>query len=56
MAAEGRHFSLETVINMQIATDVAWSSLSPEQQSQSSKMLLATRILDVVEAGERSPA
>jgi len=41
---------------VQLATDVAWSSLSPEQQTQSSKTLLATRILDAAEAGERSPA
>ena len=56
MAAEGAHFSSGTVRNMQVALDVAWSSLSPEQQTQSSKMLLATRILDAAEAGERSPA
>jgi len=56
MAAEGRHFSTETVKNMQVALDLAWSSLSPEQQAQSSKTLLATRMLDAAEAGERSPA
>jgi hypothetical protein len=56
MAAEGRHFSLETVRNMQVALDLAWSSLSPEQQAQSSKTLLATRVLEAAEAGERSPA
>jgi hypothetical protein len=41
---------------MQVALDLAWSSLSPEQQAQSSKSSLATRILDAAEAGERSPA
>jgi hypothetical protein len=41
---------------MQVALDLAWSSLSPEQQVQSGKPLLATRILDAAEAGERSPA
>ena len=56
MAAEVRHFSPETVRNIQVALDLAWSSLSPEQQAQSSKTLLATRILDAAEAGERSPA
>jgi len=56
MATECRHFSSETVRNMQVALDLAWSSLSPEQQVQSSKTLLATRILDAAEAGERSPA
>jgi len=56
MAAEGRHFSPETVRNMQVALDLAWSSLSSEQQVQSNKTLLATRILDAAEAGERSPA
>jgi hypothetical protein len=41
---------------MQVAIDLAWSSLSAEQQAQSSKGTLATRILDAAEAGERSPA
>jgi len=41
---------------MQVALDLAWSSLSPEQQARSSKMEVATRILDAAEAGERSPA
>ena len=53
---EAGHFSSETVRNMQVALDLAWSSLSPEQQSQSSKMEVATRILNAAEAGERSPA
>ena len=56
MAAEGRYFAPETVKDMQVALDLAWSSLSPEQQAQSSKTLLARRILDAAEAGERSPA
>ena len=56
MAAEARAFSSETVRNMQVALDLAWSSLSPEQQAQSSKTEVATRILDAAEAGERSPA
>ena len=56
MAAEGRYFGPETVKDMQVALDLAWSSLSPEQQAQSSKTLLARRILDAAEAGERSPA
>jgi hypothetical protein len=44
MAAEDRHFSSETVRDMQVALDLAWSSLTPEQQAQSSKTLLAARI------------
>ena len=56
MAAEDRHFSSETVRDMQVALDLAWSSLTPEQQAQSSKTLLAARILDAAEAGERGPA
>jgi len=56
MAAEGRHFSPETVKNIQVALDLAWTSLSPEQQAHSTKTMLATRILDAAEAGERSPA
>jgi hypothetical protein len=53
---EAGHFSPETVRNMQVALDLAWNSLSREQQSQSSKMEVATRILNAAEAGERSPA
>jgi len=56
MAAEGRHFSPETVKNIQVALDLAWTSLPPEKQTQSSKTMLATRILNAAEAGERSPA
>jgi len=41
---------------MQVAVDVAWGSLTPEQQAQSNKTVLATRILDAAAAGERSPA
>ena len=55
MAAEDRHFSSASVRDMQVALDLAWSSLSPEEQAQSSKTLLATRILNAAEAGERSP-
>jgi hypothetical protein len=46
----------ETVRNMQLALDLAWGSLSPEQQAQSSKTSLAKRILGAAETGERSPA
>ena len=55
-AANQNELSAETVRNMQIALDLAWSSLSPEQQAQSSKEMLAARILDAADAGERSPA
>ena len=53
---ENRQLSLTTVRNMQVAVDVAWGSLTPEQQAQSNKPVLATRILDAAAAGERSPA
>ena len=53
---ENRQLSLETVRDMQVAVDVAWNSLTPEQQGLSSKTVLATRILDAAAAGERSPA
>ena len=56
MAAEARYFSPETVRDMQVALDLAWGLLSPQQQAQSSKTAVATRILDAVGAGERSPA
>src|SRR5215510_12590408 len=52
---ENRQLSLMTVRDMQVAVDVAWNSLTPEQQMQSNKTVLATRILDAA-AGERSPA
>jgi hypothetical protein len=55
-AANPHEFSAETVRTMQVALDLAWGSLTPEQRAQSSKTLLATRILDAAEAGERSPA
>ena len=55
-AAYPNGLGAETVRNMQVALDLAWSSLSPEQRAQSSKTLLATRILDAAEAGERSTA
>ena len=53
---ENRQLSLETVRDMQVAVDVAWNSLTPEQQGLSSKTVLATRILDAAAAGERGPA
>jgi len=56
MPAECRDFSSETMRNMQVALEVAWGSLPPQQKVQSNKRLLATRILDAAEAGERSPA
>jgi hypothetical protein len=56
MSTQCRHFSPEAVKNIQAVLDLAWRSLSPEQQLQSNKTLLATRILDAAEAGERSPA
>src|SRR5215475_1533430 len=55
-AANPNGLSTETVRTMQVALDLAWNTLSPEQRAQSSKTLLATRILDEAEAGERSPA
>jgi len=53
---ENRQLSFTTVRDMQVAVDVAWNSLTPEQQMQSNKTVLATRILDAAAAGERSPA
>src|SRR5215469_5840065 len=49
MAAEARYFRPETVRDMQVALDLAWGSLSPEQQAQSSKTAVAKRILDAAE-------
>ena len=53
--ADGRHFSPDTIKIMQVALDVAWDSLSPEEQAQSSRSLLASRILDSAATGERNP-
>jgi hypothetical protein len=55
-ATGANELSTETVRAVQVALDLAWGSLSPEQRAQSSKTLLATRILDAAEAGEHSPA
>jgi hypothetical protein len=52
--AEGKHFSPDTINVMRVALDVAWNSLTPAQQAQSSKTLLASRILDAAALGVRS--
>jgi hypothetical protein len=41
---------------MQVALDVAWDSLSPEEQAQSSRSLLASLILKAAAMGEHDPA
>jgi len=53
--ADGRNFSPDTIKLMQVALDVAWDSLSPEEQAQSTRFLLASRILDAAATGERNP-
>jgi hypothetical protein len=53
--AKGRHFSPDAIKIMQVALDVAWDSMSPEEQAQSARSLLASRILDAAATGERNP-
>jgi hypothetical protein len=52
--ADGRHFSPDTINVMRVALDVAWNSLTQDEQAQSSKTFLATRILDAAALGVRS--
>jgi hypothetical protein len=46
----------ETIKLMQSALEDAWHALSLRQQNQSTKVRLATIILEAVAAGERDPA
>jgi hypothetical protein len=55
-AAERKYYSPDTIKIMQVALDVAWDSLSPEDQAQSSRSLLASRILKAAAMGEHDPA
>lgn len=48
------NFDPETINDMQVALDLAWKILSSDQKTQSSKIELATRILDAAALGERS--
>jgi hypothetical protein len=41
---------------MRSAVDEAWSLMRPEERAQSSKSLLAIRVLEAAAGGERDPA
>jgi len=40
---------------MRSAVDEAWSLMRPEERAKSSKSLLAIRVLEAAEGGERDP-
>ena len=46
----------EIVDLMRSAVDEAWSLMRPEERAQSSKSLLAIRVLEAAAGGERDPA
>jgi hypothetical protein len=53
--AEGGSYEPETIELLRAALDEAWASLSAAQQSQTTKTVLATRILKLAARGERDP-
>jgi hypothetical protein len=48
-------FDIETLTILRTVLDEAWELLSPEQQTQTTKSLVATRLLEAAAAGERDP-
>ena len=48
-------FSPETLKLLQSVLDDAWESLTPEERGQTTKSLVASRILEVAATGERNP-
>jgi len=55
MEKVGPVFDPETIEILRISLDDAWSRLTPEQQSRTSKTMLAERILRAATGGERDP-
>ena len=49
-------FDPETIELLQGVLDEAWASLRPSEQAQSSRSLLAERILKLAVTGERDPS
>ena len=48
-------FDIETLTVLRTVLDDVWELLSPEQQAQTTKSLVATRLLEAAAAGERDP-
>ena len=53
--ADGGAFDPETIALLRAVLDEAWDSLHAEEREQSSKSLLAQRILHLAATGERDP-
>ena len=53
--ADGGAFDPETIALLHAVLDEAWDSLNAQEQAQSSKSLLAERILHLAATGERDP-
>jgi hypothetical protein len=54
-STEGAVYDPETIKLLRAVLDEAWNSLVTEQQAQTSKCLLAERILGLAAKGERDP-
>ena len=54
--ADGGAFDPETIALLRAVLDEAWDSLNAQEQAQSSKSLLAERILHLAATGERDPS
>jgi hypothetical protein len=52
---EGGAYDPETIELLRAVLDAAWNSLGAKEQAQSSKCLLAERILHLAATGERDP-
>jgi hypothetical protein len=55
MTMAGGAYDPETIALLRTVLDAAWNSLGAEEQAQSSKCLLAERILHLAATGERDP-
>jgi hypothetical protein len=53
--AEGGAFDPETIELLRNILEETWGSLRPEEQAQSSRSLIAERILKMAATGERDP-
>ena len=53
--AEGGTFDPETIELLRNILEETWGSLRPEEQAQSSRSLIAERILKMAATGERDP-
>jgi predicted subunit of tRNA(5-methylaminomethyl-2-thiouridylate) methyltransferase len=53
--AEGGSFDRETIELLRNILEEAWGSLRPEEQAQSSRSLIAERILKMAATRERDP-